>query len=561
MNRSNAVIEGSNRSYKLTEIVLNECSNLLICNFRFYHGIQIKLKHCENITFQNCIWDEFQDNGIEGKTVHCVVLSTIHTGSDEWTEANNWRINEVCKNITFERCQFLGTHYSESTPSLYENNKPHYNTGMCMRLEGIDGLKVVGCYFTQNRGNACIQHNCYAPLGDFEITDNFFYLNCWGGIELYRYTGISSYPTRVIQGNRFIGHGLGYLPWEYLERFDEKKRGVGTAVLLGGHTGRIQNEPADCAVYNNIFIDNNESAVEGWQWNPVKNNIIIGNGVLQSQESVTEMAAKYKITYPLYVRKNPSQNPIYIGQYSDVQRYMDGEARVVENNTIGRMYGTKNPIVIRGYFYEPVIFRNNTMTDAALYTDENSKFAHFLSVTFYQGLVWENNIGMKPYFNACTFAGGEYHLDELFDVYNCTFTSQKFESVSKIDRFQKIKTGRFSEEYASLRDNRVSNVVNGKPVLGYYKKPVSVEVPTPFWSIKDQLGYTNGGYTFGGADNPTVLDTNLNIGETDKDWTIYVDTTTLGDNDAGNNSWLITLLTIADNSNNISLQLGSRYSN
>ena len=57
------------------------------------------------------------------------------------------------------------------------------------------------------------------------------------------------------------------------------------------------------------------------------------------------MKAKYKIDYNLYVRKNPSQNPIYMGQYHDVQRYGDGEARIIESNTIGRMYGTKNPRV------------------------------------------------------------------------------------------------------------------------------------------------------------------------------------------------------------------------
>ena len=370
-NRSDAYIEGNNLFYKMTEIVMTQCKNLVISNFRFYHGISITLKNCENIIFKNCVWDEFQDNGIENKTVHCVILTTMHTGSSEWVEANNWRIDEVCKQITFDNCQFIGTHYTESTPSLYVGNKPHYNTGMCLRLDGVDGLRVTGCYFTQNRGNACIQQNSYAPLGDFEITNNFFYLNGWAGVELYRYTAACSYPRRIIQGNRFIGHGLGYIPWEYLEIIDEKNRGVGTAALLGGANVHIQNGYAHCAVVDNIFEDNNESSVEGWQWNPVKNNLIYGNGVLQTAESVVEMAAKYDIKYPLYIRKNPSQNPIYMGQYTDQRVYPEGETRTIENNTIGRMYGTRNPIVFRGYFYEPVIIRNNTMTDAALFTDKN----------------------------------------------------------------------------------------------------------------------------------------------------------------------------------------------
>ena len=86
LNRSNAIIDGANLLYKLTELVLTERNNLVIQNFRFYHGVSITLKHCENITFQNCVWDEFQDGGVEGKNVQCVILTTIHTGSEEWTE-------------------------------------------------------------------------------------------------------------------------------------------------------------------------------------------------------------------------------------------------------------------------------------------------------------------------------------------------------------------------------------------------------------------------------------------------------------------------------------------
>ena len=466
-NCSNEVLEGNNKCYKITELVLTECENLVIRDFRFYHGICITLKHCKNIIFENCVWDEFQDNGIINKNVHCVVLTTMHTGGNAWTEEHNWYANEICENIIFDNCQFIGTHFSESTPDKYENSKPHYNTGMCLRLEGIDKLKVRNCYFTQNRGNACIQQNCSAPLGDFEITNNFFYLNCWGGIELYRYTGLSAYPTRVIQGNRFIGHGLGYLPWEYLELFDEEQRGVGTAVLLGGNTNRIQNEYDHCVVYNNIFEDNNESSVEGWQWNPIKNNIIIGNGVLQTAESVEELKAKYKITYPLYVRKNPSQNPIYMDLNRYEPQYPDGEVRSIENNTIARIYGTRNPIMIRGHYYERIIIRNNTMTDAALDTDPNAKYVHFLNTDLYGGLVWENNIGMRPYFNGCTFDGGKYWIDDIMDVYNCTFNTQDFENLSKVNRFQYLNAARFSDEYATLRDNDVSKVINGKPVLTY----------------------------------------------------------------------------------------------
>ena len=558
-NRSNAVIEGGNKPYTFGELVLTERQNLVIQNFIFYHGISIKLKHCENIVFKNCIWDEFQDGGTTSK-VHCVILTTLHTGSEEWVEENDWRMDEVCKNITFDHCQFLGTHFTESDPSLYESGKPHYNTGMCLRLEGVDGLHVLGCYFTQNRGNACIQQNCYAPLGDFEIRDCLFYLNCYGGMELYRYTGMSSYPTRIIQNNRFIGHGLGYLPWSYLELFDEKERGVGTAVLLGGNVSRIQNEIAYCSVCDNHFEDNNESSIEGWQWNPVRNNTIIGNGVLQSEESVLEMEAKYKVTYPLYVRKNPSQNPIYMGQYADEVRYPAGEIRSIENNTIGRFYGTRNPIIIRGYYHERVVIRNNTLTDVSLDLDSNYKYAHFLSAVFYNGLIWENNVGMKPYFNMCTFDDGEFRIDELNDVYDCTFNTQNFISASKIDRFQQLRSARFSEEYATLRDNDVSVVVNGKPELGHYAHPSGVDIPDPDWDIKNEVAY-NDGYVFGGADNPTILDTQMALGATDQNWTIYVHTTTSGDNGAGNNTYLIKLLTLSAADGTLSLEFGSRYEN
>ena len=50
-NRSNAVIEGGNKIYKILELTMTECENLVIRNFHFYHGINIKLKHCENIIF------------------------------------------------------------------------------------------------------------------------------------------------------------------------------------------------------------------------------------------------------------------------------------------------------------------------------------------------------------------------------------------------------------------------------------------------------------------------------------------------------------------------------
>lgn len=562
-SRSNAVIDGANQSYKITEITLVGRENLLIQNFRFYHGICITLKHCKNIIFRNCIWDEFQDNGIPNKNVQCVILTTIHTGSEEWVEENNWRMDEVCKNITFDNCQFLGTHFTENTPSLYEGTKPHYNTGMCLRLEGVDGLRVVGCYFTQNRGNACVQQNCYAPLGDFEFSNNLFYLNGYGGIELYRNTGLPGHPTRVIQGNRFIGHGLGYLPWDYLERFPENERGVGTAVLLGGSTARVKYGPCFCTVYNNIFEDNNESSVEGWQWNPIKNNLIIGNGVLQSAESVEEMREKYKITYPLYIRKNPSQNPIYMNQTVDQEFYPEGEIRSIENNTIGRGYGTKNPILIRGYYYEPIVFRNNTLTDVSLETERNSKFVHFLKCTFDKGLIWEGNVGMRPYFNECNFTDGEYGVDDLHSMYKCTFGSTAiFENLSKTDRFQSLKSGRLSPEFSELRDNEVSESVNGQPILGFEEKDTPIVVPTPVFDIKNETGYTEDtGYVFPGYETPTIVDTNLSIGETDTNWTIFVDTTTTGDNDAGDNSWLIRLLTISDSSENISLQFGSRYRN
>ena len=79
------------------------------------------------------------------------------------------------------------------------------------------------------------------------------------------------------------------------------------------------------------------------------------------------------LTYPLYVRKNPSQNPIYIGQYADVERYPAGEARVIENNTISRGHGTRNPIIVRGYFYEQVIIRNNMIVSAACLYQPSTK--------------------------------------------------------------------------------------------------------------------------------------------------------------------------------------------
>lgn len=131
--------------------------------------------------------------------------------------------------------------------------------------------------------------------------------------------------------------------------------------------------------------------------------------------------------------------------------------------------------------------------------------------------------------------------------------------MSKIDRFQQIRSARFSPEYATLRDNNVSTLVDGKPVLSSYKNPVAITIPTPAWDIKNETGYANGGYVFGGETNPTVLNTGLSLGATDTDWTIFVNTTTTGDNSAGNNTYLIKLLTFSDDSGNLSLEFGSRY--
>ena len=67
------------------------------------------------------------------------------------------------------------------------------------------------------------------------------------------------------------------------------------------------------------------------------------------------------------------------------------------------------------------------------------------------------------------------------------------------------------------------------------------------------------GYVFGGETTPTVLNTGMSLGATDQDWTIFVNASTDGDNSAGNNTYLIKLLTFSDDSGNLSLEFGSRY--
>ena len=133
--------------------------------------------------------------------------------------------------------------------------------------------------------------------------------------------------------------------------------------------------------------------------------------------------------------------------------------------------------------------------------------------------------------------------------------------MSKTDRFQQLRSARITGEYATMRHNDVSTVENGKPVLGFCRHPDSAVVPDPDWDIKDEPGYTAEGYVFGGEDDPTVLDTQMALGETDGGWTIFADTYTAGDNGAGNNTFLIKLLTFSDAAGNLSLEFGSRYTN
>lgn len=148
LNKSNIVIDGYNKQYKIKYLKISDQHDLTLKNFIFVKGINIKLENCENILFENCIWKDFNDNGEIDARVEGIILASNEIVLDD---TNRWGYNTICKNITFDKCRFENIYYAEHW-SKYDNsnpsgNRPHYSTGMAIQLEGVDGLKISNCEF------------------------------------------------------------------------------------------------------------------------------------------------------------------------------------------------------------------------------------------------------------------------------------------------------------------------------------------------------------------------------------------------------------------------------
>lgn len=558
LNRSGAVVNGGNRRYKLTALTISWQKDLVIRNFTFVRGVSITLRSCERVTFENCRWEDFNDNGMGDAFVQGCVLTSV--GSD-FTAENGYREDEICRDIAFERCTFTGTRYCEHFTGT---GRPHYTTGMAILLAGVDGVYVRHCTFTQNRGNACIQSNSRAPLGDFEIRDNLFYLNGYGAIELFAYTALSPRKPRRISQNRFIGCGLGELPESYLLQMEEGKRGVGCAVLYGGYNGQSYDMDGDgmggfisAMVDGNIFEDNVESSVEGCGFNPVQGNFIYGQGALQTQESVERLRAKYRIGYPLMMRKNPSQNTIYC--YGAASAREEDEPHVYQNNVMGRTEGTVNPILFTGEYPQMLIVKDNVMISE----EGKTRYAHFLWPTLHKGLVWERNTGFDPYFNRTAFEKTT-RLDAMRDMLDCTLSGGTqegayFENASADGRFPELIAGRYDEAVCRLRNDVSTADAERCVTLGFRPLPQTQERPGgALYSIRDEKDYDpETGCAFGGMDAPRMIDTNIAPAKTDADFTLFIDAKTLSMNGTTSNEYYpIHLLALGDGT---LLNVGARY--
>lgn len=557
LNRSRAVVNGGNRRYKLTTLTISWQKDLVIRNFTFVQGVSVILRSCERVTFENCRWEDFNDNGIANAFVQGCILTSV--GSDVTAE-NGYREDEICRDIVFERCVFSGTRYCEHFAGT---GRPHYTTGMAILLAGVDGVYVRHCTFTQNRGNACIQSNSRALLGDFEMTDNLFYLNGYGAIELFAYTAMSPRKPRRISGNRFIGCGVGYLPPAYLLEAQESRRGVGCAVLYGGYNGQSYDmDDADedgmggflsVMVDGNIFEDNVESSIEGCGFNPVQGNFIYGQGALQTEESVQRIRAKYRIDYTLMTRKNPSQNTIYC--YGAASARETDEPHVYQNNVMGRTEGTVNPILFTGEYPQTLIVKDNVMMNDG--NEADGIYAHFLWPTLRKGLIWTGNAGFNPSFNRTSF-GGTSHMDAMRDMLDCTFHSgARIEGAPS--RFPELIASRYDEAVCRLR-NEVSTADEDRCVtLGFRLLPQTQERPGgESYSIRNETDYgEETGCAFGGMDAPRIIDTGIAPAQADTGFTLFVDAKTLSMNGTtGSEYYPIHLFALGDGT---LLNVGPRY--
>ena len=430
LSQSNCVVDGGNKKYKYIEIIVNNVKNLEVRNVIFWKGANMVLEGCKNIRFVNCTWEGINPNGVN-KIWTCGIRLRGRTENGE----NIW-----CEDIHFEGCTFKDIWYNENLQGSYS----HHISGIGIVPQSVHRLFVNNCFFTQIKGNAAIHWNTYDKSGYFEITNNLFYLTCFGSVCLFAFQAEFPKMRCKVSGNQFIGSGLGYLPPEYLAGMPEHERGVGCAALLGGNGADVAPRKQHAICENNVFIDCCESSIEGPAWNPCIGNSCYGQGTLQDEENCRLMEEKYKLDYKLQVRYNPSVNFIY--RYCTEEDYDPDDPMVFSDNVMGRSYVDRDGfIALPGVYASPVVFTNNTLD-----TPGTTKLqTHILFAQFLNGFRFENNHGIYPYFNQC-LVKGDFIIDEFLSQWQSNFDNANLITNRSRDRFPETRFSFFDPSSATL---------------------------------------------------------------------------------------------------------------
>lgn len=476
----------------------------------FYHGESLDFAGCKNVRFQNCRWEGVRVKDKNSTVWTCGIRlkeSVDDSGKETW-----------CENIWIEHCVFDDICYNPYINLTY-GNYGNQISGQAIVPRSVHNLFVKNNYFTQIKGNAAIHWNTYKKCGYAEITDNLFYLTVYGGICVYALPQEFPKVTGKISNNQFIGCGLGYIDPDFLAGQNESDRGVGCAALLGG--AGVTPYKWHMAVENNVFIDCCESSIEGPVWNPVIGNYINGQGTLQDEENCRLMEKKYHLNYKLQVRHNPSVNFIYRNYYknSDGNYAMeDDDPMLFANNVMGKSYVDRASFVhLKGDYNCPVVFYGNVMQ-----VDTGTLHTHLLWCTFRRGVRFENNQGIKPYFNQCTVIG-DLVLDEALSAWGCDFSKANFVANNSRARFPEMLSAGYDPVHMTLINEQAS-VKNGNPVLTSYDIPETIPKPTDTtYDIANASGYSEtDGYVFGGQKAANHIDTGIKLLKDNGDFTIFL---------------------------------------
>lgn len=512
LNRSNCVVDGGNKKYHYRSIVMENVEDVTVQNMIFWQGEEMNVKGCKNVHFLNCRW--------EGVRV-ADSQSTTQTCGLRLMERKDAAGNEIwCENVWVDNCVFYDINFNPYINIKSWGPCGHHISGIGILPRSVHNLFIRHCFFSQTRGNAAIHWNSYKKNGYAEITDNLFYLTGFGGICVYAVQQQFPKVSGKICNNQFIGCGLGYQDPDWLNQLSEDARGVGCAALLGGAGTNACPYKWHMTVENNVFEDCVESSIEGPVWNPVIGNYINGQGCIQDEENCRLMEAKYHLSYTLHVRYNPSVNFIYRNYYKDVDGTYpmeDDDPMLFANNVMGKSYVDRASFIqLKGDYNCPVVFTGNVMQ-----VDTGSLHTHLLFCTFRRGFRFENNQGIKPYFNQCTVYGNLI-LDEALAAWGCNFSNAVFMPNNRLARFPAAHFATFDPSRAELKNDQ-AQVKNGYAVLTVHdvedEGSADMSTGTTLYDISTDSRYDadTGAVTFDGTFG---IDTGVKLFADDSDFTI-----------------------------------------